>query len=186
MTNQRQATQAFVDRLLGAGGDPFSAAELDAALSWLAGSRRCGGDSLAQVLGPAPDHPRRRIAVYEQLDWQLFEDGQLRLAGAHVDIDCDEATRRARYRRLMTAFHPDRYPEHADWLTSRSQAVHASYGRFRKGKRRMARTRPARAGFRRARRRPAAGTASHAGRLAARAPAPPGWCPNRATGRSRA
>lgn len=134
MTNERKATQAFVDRLLGAGGEPFSADELDAALSWLAGSRRHGGESLQRVLGAAPDHPRRRIAVYEQLDWQLFDDGALHLVGAHVDIDVDRDTRRARYRRLMTAFHPDRYPEHAEWLTSRSQAVHASYARFRKGK----------------------------------------------------
>ncbi|WP_376697573.1 hypothetical protein [Wenzhouxiangella sp. EGI_FJ10305] len=133
MNHDRKATQSLVDRLLGAGGEALSATELDAALSWLAGSSRHGGGALKDVLGDAPNHPRRRVAIYEQLDRQIFHDGQIDLIGVHLDVDVNDETRRARYRRLMTAFHPDRYPEHADWLTSRSQAVHASYARFRKG-----------------------------------------------------
>lgn len=134
MNHDRQAMQALVDRLLGARGDPLSAEELDAALSWLAGRLRHGGEALSELLGTATEHRHRRVMVYDQLDIQLFRDGQLRLPGAHLDIDVDDETRRARYRRLMTAFHPDRYPDHTDWLTSRSQAVHASYARFRKGR----------------------------------------------------
>jgi len=133
MDPDRQAMQTLADRLLGNDDRPLSAAELDAALSWLAGSGRCGGDVLVELLGQAPDQPRRRVAVYDQVDLQLFGDGELDLAGAHLDIDVDHDTRRARYRRLMAAFHPDRYPDHGDWLTSRSQAVHASYARFRRG-----------------------------------------------------
>lgn len=133
MKPDSDAMRLLLERLLGNGDAWFTAAELDAALSWLSGSERHGGDALASRIGPALEQPGRRIAVYDRLSAQLFRNGQLDLPGAHVDIDIDIELRRARYRRLMTAFHPDRFPAHAGWLTSRSQAVLASYGRFRRG-----------------------------------------------------
>ncbi|NBD95213.1 MAG: hypothetical protein GVY11_01900 [Gammaproteobacteria bacterium] len=133
MKPDSDAMRLLIERLLGDGGAWFTAADLDAVLSWLAGSERHGGAALATRIGSASEQTGRRIAVYDRLSAQLFRDGQLDLAGAHVDIDVDHEIRRGRYRRLMTAFHPDRFPQHADWLTSRSQAVLASYARFRKG-----------------------------------------------------
>ncbi|NBD96028.1 MAG: hypothetical protein GVY11_06100 [Gammaproteobacteria bacterium] len=133
MKPDSDAMRLLIERLLGDGGAWFTAADLDAVLSWLAGSERHGGGALATRIGTASEQTGRRIAVYDRLSAQLFRDGQLDLAGAHVDIDVDHETRRGRYRRLMNAFHPDRFPQHADWLTSRSQAVLASYARFRKG-----------------------------------------------------
>ncbi len=134
MNDKRPGMQQLVDRLLDGSEQRLSAAELDAVLSWLTGSDRHDGDVLAEILGHALDHPRRRIAVYDQLDFQLFEADRLILAGAHLEADIGDEVRRARYRRLMKAYHPDSYPEHADWLTPRSQAIHQSYARFRKGK----------------------------------------------------
>jgi hypothetical protein len=133
MRPDSDAMRLLIERLLGDGQAWFKAEELDVILSWLAGSQRHGGDALTSRIGPASEQTGRRIAVYDRVSAQLFRDGQLDLAGAHVDIDIGDEARRGRYRRLMTAFHPDRFPEHADWLTSRSQAVLASYARFRKG-----------------------------------------------------
>ena len=133
MSNKRPGMQQLVDRLLDGSEQRLSAAELDAVLAWLSGSDRHDGDALAGILGHALDHPRRRIAIYDQLDIQLFESDRLDLTGAHLAAGLDDELRRARYRRLMKAYHPDSYPDHADWLTPRSQAIHQSYARFRKG-----------------------------------------------------
>jgi hypothetical protein len=71
--------------------------------------------------------------IYSQLDARLFFDGALDVRRAGVGPEVEEGLRRVRFRRLMTAFHPDRHPDSAEWLTPRSQAVLEAYQRFRKG-----------------------------------------------------
>ncbi|WP_376694362.1 J domain-containing protein [Wenzhouxiangella sp. EGI_FJ10409] len=133
MNDKRPGIEQLVERLLDGSEQRLSAAELDTVLAWLSGSDRHDGDALASRLGHALEHPRRRIAVYDQLDFQLFDIDRLDLAGAHLEAGLADDLRRARYRRLMKAYHPDAYPDHAEWLTPRSQAIHQSYARFRKG-----------------------------------------------------
>lgn len=120
-------------RVLSESDQPFSPIELDAMLSWLSGSERAGGAELVRRIGTPGERPDLARSVYRHLDERLFEDGRLNVRRAHVDTSVDERTRRSRFRRLMTAFHPDRSQRNAAWLTPRSQAVLAAYTEFRSG-----------------------------------------------------
>ncbi len=115
--------------------DRLESDDLDAVLGWITRAQREPAASLASVLGdPGSDSVLLR-RVYEQLDRILFVDGILKEDVAGVSKALAEGHRRGRYRRLMAAFHPDRYPdpELAEWLTTRSQAIHRAYERFRRG-----------------------------------------------------
>ncbi|NKI36411.1 hypothetical protein HFP89_14670 [Wenzhouxiangella sp. XN79A] len=93
-------------------------------LAWLAGTREDVG---------APHHdPVLNQMVLFRLDAALFRDGSLDLHAAGVDAEVPLDQRKARFRRLASVFHPDRFPALSDWLTLRSQAVHTAYGAFKK------------------------------------------------------
>lgn len=122
---------------LRAGGDPLIApADLDPLLAWLTGSfgrkneERDGEEGHGELPRPEDDPVLLRMVLF-RLDELLFDNGTLDLRAAGVGPDQPVGTRRSRFRRLARAFHPDRFPDLADWLTQRSQAVHQAYGRFK-------------------------------------------------------
>jgi hypothetical protein len=107
--------------------------ELDAILGWVAGSQRRAAAELRVLLGSPDADPHLLRRVYQQLDRVLFRNGSLFEEAAAVSGRVPRPQRRARYRRLMAAFHPDRSQGFADWLTPRSQAILHSYAAFRRG-----------------------------------------------------
>jgi hypothetical protein len=128
------ADEALADlarRLRGGTLDRVAPEELDAILGWVTGAKRRAGAELEALLGSSQADPALLWDVYQQLDQVLFWDGILREEAAGVSATVPSPERRARYRRLMTAFHPDRYPDRAEWFTPRSQAILQSYGEFR-------------------------------------------------------
>lgn len=139
-TRQRPLDQPpWVRRLRAGRTVTLDANQLDAVLAWL-GGREHARDSdghlaaLLQHVGPARADEALTQNVLRQLDACLFIRGALDLEGAHVDHRIDRDERRVRYRRLMNAFHPDRFgADQATFLTARSQAIVAAYQRFKKG-----------------------------------------------------
>lgn len=111
----------------------LSAVELDAVLSWLGGGERHGAGRLSMALGRPPTRPHRVSQLYTVLDGQIFSRGRLDLNAAHLGSTRASAEKKARFRRLIQAFHPDRYPDMADWLTPRSQVLHKAYAAFKRG-----------------------------------------------------
>ncbi|MGK7294632.1 MAG: hypothetical protein ACNS61_02250 [Candidatus Wenzhouxiangella sp. M2_3B_020] len=107
---------------------PLGPDDADALLGWLNGAaERDDGDL------PRPGHdPVLLQMVFHRLDDVLFQAGELKLAAAGVDPDQPANRRRIRFRRLASAFHPDRFPDLSDWLTERSQAIHRAYAQFKK------------------------------------------------------
>lgn len=118
-------------KLRAGNADRLTTAELDAVLVWVYGGGEARTAGLSTVLGSPGDDEDLLLRVYEQLDGLIFQDGGLVERDARVDALFPEDVRRARYRRLMAAFHPDRHLGLSDWLTPRSQAIHEAYRRFR-------------------------------------------------------
>jgi hypothetical protein len=143
MTQALPDLQALAERMLRGRMGTLEGAELDAVLSWISGSERAGAGELIHLVGTPHERPGMARRLYDELDAQLFQDGELVLERAGVGPERDEQERRARYRRLMTAFHPDRFPDHGDWMTPRSQAIHKAWRRFRSGEDSTADTPPA-------------------------------------------
>ena len=109
--------------------------EVDDLAAWICGTakrhRGSGPDSSENSL-PSPGHdPVLLQMVFYRLDATLFHGSELNLTAAGLDSRQPEKLRKVRFRRLAGAFHPDRYPELADWLTARSQIVLQAYGRFK-------------------------------------------------------
>ena len=117
---------------LRAGARPgLSLEQVELLLGWLNGS--AVRDTQAGGNIPHPGHdPVLLQMVFYRLDDVLFAAGELRLEAAGLGADKPATRRRIRYRRLASAFHPDRFPELDDWLTQRSQAVHRAYARFKR------------------------------------------------------
>lgn len=134
MSADRAAMQDLAQGLMRGRTDRLSAAELDALLSWLGGGQRHGALHLADNLGRPDSHPEMLAALYRLLDNQLLGEGRLDPDAAHLNPSRPAAEVRARFRRLIQAFHPDRYPELAAWLTPRSQLIHHAYAAFKRGK----------------------------------------------------
>lgn len=133
MSSQEFNAARLVQRLTSDRGAYLAARELDAVLSWLSGNQRSGASELIRHLGTPRERPDLARSILEQLDVQLFTDGKLILQRAFVDAAHDREERRARFRRLMTAFHPDHHPDDTGWLTPRSQAIHDAWRNFRNG-----------------------------------------------------
>ncbi|TVQ34180.1 MAG: J domain-containing protein, partial [Wenzhouxiangella sp.] len=125
--------QALAEQVRTGQVERFSLAEVDAILAWVAGSRRLGGAELLEQLGTPTERPDLLLQVYAWLDDQVFTNQRLNLDAAGLDGGRADDERKARFRRLMAAFHPDRFPAHERWLTPRSQAIHTAYSRFRRG-----------------------------------------------------
>jgi ketosteroid isomerase-like protein len=105
-------------------------AELRVVLAWVSGRSGMGGvNGLTPLLGEPGAEPFLLELVYRQLDGLLFVDDELSESAAWLGGDAIQ--RRLQYRRLLAAFHPDRTPELAGWLTSRFQAIQRSYRRSR-------------------------------------------------------
>ncbi|MFP4209385.1 MAG: hypothetical protein ACLFSC_12100, partial [Wenzhouxiangella sp.] len=132
MNDQTTDFERLAERILNDRTGQLTAPELDALLTWLAGGERRGAGVLIQQLGPAGEQPQLLRQVYEDLDDALFSPDGLELEAAFVSAREEDNVRKARYRRLMNAFHPDRFADHADWLTSRSQFIHAAYQAYRR------------------------------------------------------
>ncbi|MDT8321180.1 MAG: hypothetical protein RQ826_11700 [Xanthomonadales bacterium] len=132
---------------LRAGANPaLGPTDLDLLLAWLTGSfgrdgnggHGEGGDGGGRgkeerhgaLPRPEDDPVLLRMALF-RLDETLFDNGRLDLQAAGFDPEQPASTRRSRFRRLASAFHPDRFPDLADWLTQRSQAIHQAYGLFK-------------------------------------------------------
>ena len=112
------------------GRPPLTVDDVELLLGWLTGSAAREGADGADL--PRPGHDAVLLQmVLHRLDHVLFDDGELRPAAAGLDTSEPATRRRIRFRRLASAFHPDRFPELADWLTQRSQAVHRAYARFK-------------------------------------------------------
>ncbi|MFU8832426.1 MAG: hypothetical protein ACNA7J_09750, partial [Wenzhouxiangella sp.] len=132
MTDEPLDSARLAELVLGERMCRFTPRELDALLGWLAGSARHGADGLIRRLGTPDERPDLCDKVYRWLDAQMFEQAEFKPAAAYLDDGEPEGARRARYRRLMTAFHPDRCLDRAEWLTPRSQSILAAYSRFRR------------------------------------------------------
>jgi hypothetical protein len=102
--------------------------ELNATLGWVSG-RDSDAGGLTPLLGPPEADPPLLERVYRQLDGVLFRDEWLNETAAWLHGDPEQ--RRAQYRRLFAAFHPDRSAQLESWLTPRFQAIQRSYRRFR-------------------------------------------------------
>lgn len=123
----------LAERILRGDLGRLDSAQLDAVLSWISGSEKLGAGELIRHVGVPRERPDVMRQVYRQLDERLFTDGKLDLRRAGVEPGVDDKLRRARFRRLMTAFHPDRHPDRVEWLTPRSQAILTAYRAFRSG-----------------------------------------------------
>ncbi len=110
--------------------EQLSHAALRVVLAWVSG-RSGKGDvhGLTPLLGEPGAEPFLLERVYRQLDGLLFVDDELSESAAWLGGDAIQ--RRLQYRRLLAAFHPDRSPELAGWLTSRFQVLQRSYRRSR-------------------------------------------------------
>ena len=101
--------------------------QIDALIAWLSGSFRqqetqqnaAGYDAVLVLL------------VLQQLEQSLLKQGHLDIEAAGLGPEQPIHLRRKRFRRLASVFHPDRFPDLADWLTLRSQAIHQAYARFK-------------------------------------------------------
>lgn len=133
MTIDRYAIDLLARKLLSGQSSKLSADELDALLSWLSGGQRHGALHLSAVLGPPSHCPQTVSTLYRLLDQQLLSGGELNAASAHIGGARPHSEGKARFRRLIQAFHPDRYPELSAWLTPRAQIIHQSYAAFKRG-----------------------------------------------------
>ena len=117
----------LLEQLRRGAAPPLDVDQVDALVGWLLG--KSDGETL-----PRPDHdPVLQQLVFYRLDAVLFSGGALRLQPAGLGPGEPDDLRRTRFRRLAGAFHPDRHPGLADWLTERSQAVLQAYSRFKQG-----------------------------------------------------
>lgn len=134
MTVDTAAMDALARRLLRRQADRLTASELDAVLSWLSGGQRHGALQLCVTLGRPQNEPETVAALYQLLDRQLLGAGRLDAHAAHLaDRDLPQSERKARFRRLIQAFHPDCHPHLSAWLTPRAQLIHQSYAAFKLG-----------------------------------------------------
>jgi len=113
----------------------LDAGQLGLLLSWLGRSEASPELTLLEKdLGKAGSDDALLESAFALLDALLFEADRLREGVAGVGPDRDWDQRRRRFRLLLGVFHPDRYPDHAEWMTSRSQIITRAYGQFKAGK----------------------------------------------------
>jgi len=109
--------------------------EIAGLLGWMSGSSGSReARELRQAFGQAGQDERVTERGFRLLDHALFDRQTLLEGAAGVGVDRSNDERRRRYRLLLSAFHPDRYPDRADWLTERSQIITIAYSRFKSGK----------------------------------------------------
>ena len=101
--------------------------QIEALIAWLNGSSR---QAQAQESAAGYD-PILVLLVLQQLERSLFKHDHLDIKAAGLGPEQPRDLRRMRFRRLASVFHPDRFPDLADWLTVRSQAIHRAYTHFK-------------------------------------------------------
>ena len=108
--------------------------DVAALLGWIASStRNPGARALNEALGPASKNEAITGHAFALLDRALFDQGRLLPEAAGVAAKREHDARRRRYRLLLSAFHPDRYPARSAWLTERSQIITRAYAAFKRG-----------------------------------------------------
>ncbi|MDZ7809405.1 MAG: hypothetical protein U5L11_03680 [Arhodomonas sp.] len=120
-----QCRQADLEALRDGRGGELPRECVPALLHWLCGARSGEAATAHAVLGDPQEHPERVRRVYHALDRWLFVDTEVIPPYGGAD------ERRARFRLLSRAYHPDRYPDLVDWLGPRAQSVNAAYTAFR-------------------------------------------------------
>ena len=111
---------------------PLNDDQIVVLLSWLAHSgRNPDVRQLEHAVGPAGSDDDILDAALSMLDVLLFDAESLHARQAGLGPEISRDGRRRRYRLLLSAFHPDRYPGRAEWLTARSQIITRSYARFK-------------------------------------------------------
>ncbi len=101
--------------------------QIEALIGWLNSANR----EAADTAGKHELDSVLVLLVLQQLDRSLFTRFRLDARAAGVSPDQPLELRKKRFRRLASAFHPDRFPDLADWLTERSQSVLHAYNRFK-------------------------------------------------------
>ena len=94
-------------------------------LLWLCGSRNGAAAEVYGYLGSPFDDTAQVQRVYQALDAVLFSGNEL------LPLTGEADKRRELYRLLSRTFHPDRYPELAEWLGPRAQTINAAFNQFK-------------------------------------------------------
>jgi hypothetical protein len=118
----KQTYQALRDNRCGS----VPAECIEPLLLWLCGSRNGLAETVFRFLGSPFDDAVQLERVYRALDAAVFNHAEL------LPTEGDYDARRARFRLLSRAFHPDRYPEMSVWLGPRAQTINAAFNTFRK------------------------------------------------------
>lgn len=118
----------FIGGLVRGDVSPPTSGQLDALLHWLVGRHNPAAESIAAAFhaqGVAEDSAQERTLLY--LDAVLFshEKDPYRLFGLMPGCDLDAI--RARHKRLLQVFHPDRHKDHEQWFTERSERLNQAY-----------------------------------------------------------
>lgn len=111
---------------------PFAC--LEELLVWVGGGRHESTEAFYGILGQAGDDLKLLRRAYVLLDRALFVGGRLFTPAIELDSAPSRETIQQRYRRLVIAFHPDRYSALSEWLTPRSQAVNAAYSAWKENR----------------------------------------------------
>lgn len=126
--NNHSPYDAFVSQLVRGEIPTAQPEERDALLHWLVGRDTPAGHAIQQAFdshGTAVVDAQRLTLLY--LDAVLFchDADPYRLFG--LLPGCDFADIRARHKRLLQVFHPDRHRDHQAWFTKRSERINHAY-----------------------------------------------------------
>ena len=126
--------EALIEAMANGGSLTLVDDEIKGLLSWIAkSSRDRHAKALKAAFGEAEDGDSVVDRGFYLLDTALFQNQRLRQENAGVSESFSADERRLRYRLLLSAFHPDRYPSRSDWLTERSQIITRAYADFKSG-----------------------------------------------------
>jgi len=106
--------------------------DVEQLLTWLVGRKIDAPDEPVPLPDPGDDPVLVQLVLF-RIDATIFNGGRLNIAAAGVTADHPDDIRRVRFRRLASAFHPDRFPRMGDWMTERSQSIHQAYAAFKRG-----------------------------------------------------
>lgn len=123
----------FIGRLVQGESPTASSAELNALLHWLAGRRNQEATSVETAFrahGASTDAARRQTLRY--LDSTLFRRHQDYYGLFGLSADSSLSAIRARHKKLLQTFHPDRHTRDRDWFTSRTEQLNRAYAFLKK------------------------------------------------------
>jgi ketosteroid isomerase-like protein len=94
-------------------------------LYWLCGSHSGPAESVYKYLGSPFDDVDQVQRVYQALEAVLFKDDEL------LPLQVGSYEQYNHFRLLSRVYHPDRYPELANWLGPRAQTINAAFNAFK-------------------------------------------------------